>query len=94
MDGRRDDGGDAGHCRGIWPGGRALVDEQDGGGPTVAKDFEHLNKILPAALTRRDGKYVWHEGEDAKVSFRAADGGGWPHSNRIRTMLVLAFDSC
>lgn len=52
----------------------ALVDEQDGGGPTVAKDFEHLSKMLPAALTRRDGAYIWREGEDAKVSFRAVDG--------------------
>ncbi|MHC8407050.1 NAD(P)-dependent oxidoreductase [Pseudomonas sp. TMB3-21] len=52
----------------------ALVDEQDGGGPTVATDFEHLNKMLPAALTRRDGVYVWREGEDAKVSFHAVDG--------------------
>lgn len=52
----------------------ALVDEQDGGGPTVAVDFEHLNKMLPAALTRRDGKFIWREGDDAKVSFRAVDG--------------------
>ncbi|MFV1941993.1 NAD(P)-dependent oxidoreductase [Pseudomonas luteola] len=52
----------------------ALVDEQDTGGPTVASDFERLNRMLPAALTRRDGVYVWREGEDAKVSFRAVDG--------------------
>jgi len=52
----------------------ALVDEQDGGGPTVATDFEHLNKMLPAALTRREGAYVWREGEEANVSFRALDG--------------------
>jgi hypothetical protein len=52
----------------------ALVDEQDGGGPTVAVDFEHLNKMLPAALTRRDGEFIWREGDDAKVSFRAVDG--------------------
>ena len=52
----------------------ALVDEQDGGGPTVAKDFEHLSKMLPAALTRRDGNYVWREGEEQNVSFRAVDG--------------------
>jgi hypothetical protein len=52
----------------------ALVDEEDGGGPTVAKDFEHLNKMLPAALTRRDGEYIWREGEDKNVSFRAVDG--------------------
>lgn len=53
---------------------RALVDEQDGGGPTVAVDFEHLNKMLPAALIRRDGEFIWREGDDAKVSFRAVDG--------------------
>lgn len=52
----------------------ALVDEQDTGGPTVAADFEHLNRMLPAALTRRDGEFVWREGEAAKVRFRAVDG--------------------
>lgn len=52
----------------------ALVDEQDSGGPTVAADFEHLSKMLPAALTRRDGEYIWREGDDARVSFRAVDG--------------------
>lgn len=52
----------------------ALVDEQDGGGPTVASDFEHLNKMLPAALTRRDGVYMWREDEEANVSFSAVDG--------------------
>jgi len=52
----------------------ALVDEQDTGGPTVAADFEHLNRMLPAALTRRDGVYVWRKGGDSKASFRAVDG--------------------
>jgi hypothetical protein len=52
----------------------ALVDEEDGGGPAVAEDFEHLNKMLPAALTRRDGDYIWREGADKNVSFRALDG--------------------
>ncbi|BBH33515.1 NAD(P)-dependent oxidoreductase [Pseudomonas sp. St290] len=52
----------------------ALVDEQDTGGPTVATDFEHLNKMLPAALTRRDGVFVWREGEDSKTRFHAVDG--------------------
>ncbi|MFL7960765.1 NAD(P)-dependent oxidoreductase [Pseudomonas kielensis] len=52
----------------------ALVDEQDTGGPTVATDFEHLNKMLPAALTRRDGVFVWREGEESKAIFRAVDG--------------------
>ncbi|WP_460142029.1 NAD(P)-dependent oxidoreductase [Pseudomonas sp. S2_E01] len=52
----------------------ALVDEQDTGGPTVAADFEHLNKMLPAALTCREGAYIWREAQDAKVGFCAVDG--------------------
>lgn len=52
----------------------ALVDERDTGGPTVAADFEHLAKMMPAALTRRDGVYVWRGGDDAKARFRAVDG--------------------
>ncbi|WP_434564038.1 NAD(P)-dependent oxidoreductase [Pseudomonas sp. R1-6] len=52
----------------------ALVDEQDTGGPTVASDFEHLNKMLPAALTRRDGVFVWREGEHSNTQFQAVDG--------------------
>ncbi|WP_338664366.1 hypothetical protein VQH23_04190 [Pararoseomonas sp. SCSIO 73927] len=52
----------------------ALVDEEDSGGPAVAEDFERLNSTLPAALTRRGGRYVWRAGEDAKAGFRAVDG--------------------
>lgn len=52
----------------------ALVDEEDAGGPAVAADFEHLNHLLPAALTRRDGVYLWREGNDAKTLFSALDG--------------------
>ena len=52
----------------------ALVDEQDAGGPAVAADFEHLTKMMPAALTRRGGSYVWRDGDDAKAGFRAVDG--------------------
>nr|WP_024966286.1 saccharopine dehydrogenase [Pantoea sp. IMH] len=52
----------------------ALVDEEDVGGPAVAADFEHLNHLLPAALTRRDGVYLWREGNDAKTLFSALDG--------------------
>nr|WP_246233310.1 hypothetical protein [Aurantimonas aggregata] len=29
----------------------ALVDEEDGGGPAVAEDFERLQRMMPAALT-------------------------------------------
>ena len=52
----------------------ALVDEKDVGGPAVAADFEHLNHLLPAALTRRDGDYIWREGDESKAVFSALDG--------------------
>ena len=52
----------------------ALVDEQDGGGPAVAADFERLTRMMPAALTRCDGAYIWREGDAAQAGFRAVDG--------------------
>lgn len=52
----------------------ALVDEQDVGGPAVAADFEHLNHLMPRALTRRDGNYIWREGDEMKAVFSALDG--------------------
>ncbi len=52
----------------------ALVDEEDVGGPAVAADFEHLNHMMPAALTLKDGVYIWREGDDAKTVFSAIDG--------------------
>lgn len=52
----------------------ALVDEQDAGGPAVAEDFERLSRLMPAALTRREGAWIWREGNDAKAHFRALDG--------------------
>ena len=52
----------------------ALLDEQDTGGPATADDLERLTKTMPAALTRREGTYVWRVGDDAKARFRAVDG--------------------
>lgn len=52
----------------------ALVDDQDSGGPAVAEDFERLARMMPSALTRRGGSYVWRSGDDAKAEFRAIDG--------------------
>lgn len=52
----------------------ALVDEEDGGGPAVAEDFERLSSMMPAALTRRAGAYVWRRDDDAKAEFQAIDG--------------------
>lgn len=52
----------------------ALVDEDDAVGPAVEADFEHMNHLMPASLTRRDGAWLWREGDDAKTVFRALDG--------------------
>lgn len=52
----------------------ALVDADDAGGPAVAADFEHLNHLMPAALTRKDGVYLWRDADDAKTTFSALDG--------------------
>lgn len=52
----------------------ALVDNEDQGGPAVAEDFARLSRMMPAALTRRDGSYVWRSEDEAKASFRAIDG--------------------
>jgi hypothetical protein len=51
----------------------ALLDEQDAIGPAASVDMERLTKAMPAALTRRDGAYVWRLGDDAGATFRAID---------------------
>lgn len=52
----------------------ALLDEQDAFGPAATADLERQTKTMPAALARRDGAYVWRVDDDAKATFRAADG--------------------
>ena len=52
----------------------ALLDEQDTGGPATTEDLERLTKTMSAALTRRDGAYIWRVGDDAKAKFHAVDG--------------------
>ncbi|KAB0681452.1 NAD(P)-dependent oxidoreductase [Aureimonas leprariae] len=52
----------------------ALVDGQDTGGPAVAEDFERLSRMMPAALARRKGAWVWRQGDDARTTFPAIDG--------------------
>lgn len=52
----------------------ALVDNDDKGGPAVEEDFARLGRLMPAALTRRDGAYMWRSGDAAKVEFFAIDG--------------------
>ncbi|MET0285469.1 MAG: NAD(P)-dependent oxidoreductase [Polyangiales bacterium] len=51
-----------------------VLDEQDGGGPAAQSDIRTIAEIAPAALTRRDGKYYWRAGDDAKVVIHALDG--------------------
>lgn len=51
-----------------------VLDEQDSGGPAAQSDISTIEKVAPAALTRRDGKYEWRVGEDAKVAMHAVDG--------------------
>ncbi|AHE52942.1 saccharopine dehydrogenase [Sphingomonas sanxanigenens DSM 19645 = NX02] len=52
----------------------ALVDDEEQPGPAVSEDFERLASMLPAALTRRDGAYVWRSDDEAKAVFNAIDG--------------------
>lgn len=52
----------------------ALLDEEDTGGPATALDMQRLSEVLPAALVRRDGAFVWQLGEEAVARVRAVDG--------------------
>ncbi|WP_310391370.1 hypothetical protein [Hymenobacter sp.] len=52
----------------------ALLDEQDAFGPAAEADLERQTKTMPAALARRNGRYVWRAGDEAKATFRAVDG--------------------
>jgi hypothetical protein len=52
----------------------ALLDEQDTGGPATTADLERLTQTMSAALTLRGGVYGWREGDEARATFRAADG--------------------
>ncbi|MGF7151190.1 hypothetical protein FHS96_004853 [Sphingomonas zeicaulis] len=52
----------------------ALVDDDEQPGPAVAEDFERLAGMLPAALTRSDGAYIWRRDDEAKTTFSAIDG--------------------
>lgn len=51
-----------------------LLDDEDKGGPAQVSDLEGLTNAPPAALTRRNGSYVWRSGVDARTSFCAVDG--------------------
>ena len=40
----------------------------------MAEDFEYLNRLMPAALTRRAGNWIWRAGDDTRAVFSALDG--------------------
>jgi hypothetical protein len=52
----------------------ALLDEQDAAGPAADIDMHRLTVIMPAALTRRDGAFIWRSGDEAKARLHAVDG--------------------
>ncbi|MBC6612871.1 NAD(P)-dependent oxidoreductase [Hymenobacter sp. BT507] len=52
----------------------ALLDEQDVTGPAGYADFERQTTIMPAALVRRDGAFVWQAADEANATIRAVDG--------------------
>lgn len=54
----------------------ALLDEQDTGGPAAVMDMHRVTKVMPSALARRDGAFLWRSGDEAKARFRAVDGTG------------------
>jgi hypothetical protein len=69
----------------------ALLDEQDAAGPAAEADLERQTKTLPAALAWRDGAYFWRIGDDARATFRAADGTEMAASAlSVNDVLVLA----
>ena len=52
----------------------AVLDEKDDFGPAANADFERQTETMPAALTVRNGAYLWRTGDEAKTRIRAADG--------------------
>ncbi|MBO3272324.1 ankyrin repeat domain-containing protein [Hymenobacter defluvii] len=52
----------------------ALLDEQDVTGPAAYADFARQTKIMPAALVRREGAFVWQVGDEGNTTFHAVDG--------------------
>lgn len=56
----------------------AVLDDEDAGGPAQLVDLERVTKAAPPALSRRDGAFVWHSGDDTRTEIRATDGTGMP----------------
>lgn len=52
----------------------AVFDSNDMGGPVAQEDIERLGKGTPNPLLRKDGKWLWTNGEDAVRNFIDVDG--------------------
>ncbi|RYX80657.1 NAD(P)-dependent oxidoreductase [bacterium] len=52
----------------------ALLDEKDESGPAAASDMHRQSEVMPAALTRRDGAFLWRLGDESQAQLRAIDG--------------------
>lgn len=52
----------------------AVFDEEDLGGAAHLTDLKALTEEIAPAFTRRDGAYVWRQGEDARATVHALDG--------------------
>lgn len=52
----------------------ALLDDQDIGGAAAEADYVRQTQAGPSSLIRKDGRYVWVNGEDAAGAFEAVDG--------------------
>jgi len=52
----------------------AVFDEEDLGGAAHLTDLKGLTDVIAPALTRRNGAYVWRQGEDARATVHALDG--------------------
>ena len=51
-----------------------LLDQQDMGGQAALADYERITQSGSAALTRKDGRFAWIAGEEAKARYRSVDG--------------------
>jgi len=52
----------------------AILDEEDMGGPAAYADYERYTTLVPNALVRAGGKWLWIGGADAVRRFKDSEG--------------------
>lgn len=52
----------------------AVLGEQDATGPAGLDDLERQTQTLPAIQARRDGIWIWRQGDDLKAELQTLDG--------------------